>query len=265
MKRTTNGNFVALRRGITQHVQDGRITGLEYLALLQLIIDADAGTGGYNVNGPLLMYRTGYVFNLDTAQRILKSLHDKQYVWYRPKAGPKTPQPYWINRYLLTKEQKRFGLRYTDLSQLFDKSTISQQDVWSHAGQLTGHDTDEYKKTRMQEDKKTKQLPILPGTTFKDELDGRPSRQTTSAAHEGGDARPTLVDDLQGRPRISYASPDTGTDTPIATPPFAWWGDFIPGYRFVDGADAGYVSITTGKRINFDEAKRLAETRGSIQ
>lgn len=36
------------------------------------------------------------------------------------------------------------------------------------------------------------------------------------------------------------------------------WGDPIPGCRFRRGEDAGYWNLTTGQRIGFEEAKRLA-------
>jgi len=36
------------------------------------------------------------------------------------------------------------------------------------------------------------------------------------------------------------------------------WGDPIPGCQFRRGEDAGYWNLTTGRRIGFEEAKRLA-------
>src|SRR3954470_14540893 len=94
--------WVQYRRGIIEHVLDGRLKGLEHYALSQLILMADASTGGYNVNAPILMYWCGYVFNLDTSERTLKRLHDKGYIWYRGLRGSKCPQPYWINKYKLS-------------------------------------------------------------------------------------------------------------------------------------------------------------------
>lgn len=133
--------WIRYRRGIMEHVLDGRLTGHQHYALSQLILMADASTGGYNVNAPILCYWCGYCFNLDTAEKILKTLHDKRYVWYRGLRGSKHPQPYWVNKYLISRG--RLTNRMTDLSQLFDKSAICQQDVDSTADETTDQPTDE--------------------------------------------------------------------------------------------------------------------------
>src|SRR5262245_51606035 len=136
-----NNGWVSVRRGIIDHLLEGKLTSNEYLALVQLILFADASTGGYNVNAPLLMYRCGYGFSHDTAGRILASLHDKGYIWYRGVRFTKKPQPYWVNRYQLTKGPMKG--RWTCLSELFEKSTVSQQDVWDRALQATDQTKDQ--------------------------------------------------------------------------------------------------------------------------
>jgi len=41
--------------------------------------------------------------------------------------------------------------------------------------------------------------------------------------------------------------------------PFTWWGLDLPGHEFRGGDDAGYWNATTGRRIGFEEAQRLAQ------
>ena len=125
--------WVRVDRSILGDLTDGKISGFEYLALLQLRLLADASTGGGVINAPLLTYWTGYIFSQDTAQRILLRLHRNGYIWYRAKRNTKCPQPYWIHAYCLSKGQCR--LRITNLSKLASKSRVTQDDVFDAADQ----------------------------------------------------------------------------------------------------------------------------------
>ncbi|HEX4038640.1 MAG TPA: hypothetical protein VHX37_11330 [Acidobacteriaceae bacterium] len=136
----SNSGWVAIRRGLLDHVTTGRLTPSEYLVLVQLLLLADAGTGGGTINGPTLLHWTGHAFSLDTAQRILVSLHKKRYIWYHGVRA-KVVQPYWVNKYRLTKGPK--SLRITNLSQLFDKVAISDAEVLELAVEVGGEVADE--------------------------------------------------------------------------------------------------------------------------
>lgn len=132
--------WVPYRRGIIEHVLDGRLTGLQHYALSQLILLADAATGGDRTNGPLMAFYMGYLVSHDKASRILADLHTKGYVWFRAKPGSKIAQPYWIQGYVLSRGPRKG--RRINLSQLFKESVISQEMVWQAAEQVheQGHE-----------------------------------------------------------------------------------------------------------------------------
>lgn len=231
--------WVQYRRGILDHVLNDRITGLEHYALSQLILLADAATGGDRINAPVLCYYCGHAFNHDTAGRILASLHSKGYIWYRAKPYSKKPQPYWVHGYVLTKGL--YKLRRINLSQLLDKETISQQDVWNLALQPTEQDTvqpteqdaDNYKTGYMKQETQenysisTDVCATACGTP-------RETRQrTSSAASEEGGAEP-----------CAEPSAEPGRRTPSDV-----------GLRW-SGYHGAYVDIATGRELAYDESQR---------
>jgi hypothetical protein len=131
-----NGGWVQMRRGILDHLVDGRLTANEFTALTVLILLADGGTGGYTINAPTLLHWTGGDgFNIDTARRVLASLHDKQYIWYRSSRSRRV-QRYFVNKYLLTKGPMKSLV--TNLAQLFDRESICVDDVLRLACVPTG-------------------------------------------------------------------------------------------------------------------------------
>jgi hypothetical protein len=252
--------WVPYRRGIIQHVLDGRLTGLEHYALSQLILVADAATGGYNINAPLLCYYTGHVFNQDTGQRVLNRLHEKKYIWYKGKPFSKTAQPYWINRYLLTRGP--YKARMTRLDELFEKSTISQQDVWNLADEGAGERTDEGAGERTDEgadnNKKeketdTKKRDSSLGTGVSASMhDSMTAAMNAEAKRTSGPGVCASKSASLSASRAAYAPPAALV---VATPlvscedaPFTW-GDPIPGCRFLTGAEPYYECIATGKRL----------------
>jgi hypothetical protein len=131
-----------MRRGILDHLLDGRLTAVECFALEHLILLADGGTGGDIINAPLLCHWTGHLFNQDTAARILSELHRKRYIWYRASRS-KRAQPYFVNRYLLTKG--RMMTRMTNLAELFEREAICVDDVLRLADDGADHDKDDDK------------------------------------------------------------------------------------------------------------------------
>lgn len=132
-----NNGWVQLRRGILDHLLDGRLTATECFSLVLLIVLADGSTGGGIINAPLLCYWMGHLFNQNTAARVLSELHRKRYIWYRASRS-KAGQKYFINRYFLTKG--RMIGRMTNLFELFDQEDASVDDVLRHAGDRANHD-----------------------------------------------------------------------------------------------------------------------------
>jgi len=273
--------WVQYRRGIIEHVLDGRLTGHEHYALSQLILLADAATGGDRINAPLLCYYTGHVFNQDSAQRILNSLHDKGYIWYRAKPFSTKSQPYWINHYTLTKGPMK--ARMTRIEKLLEKSMISQEDVWKAADETTDEiadgTTDNYK-TR----EKKQETGDYPSTVSRERtsLSGSMMRSETASTHstQGEACAPqsaSLCASL--KPSPTSRMPYCATDMPLVTnslqntlspkltttlPVSFTWGDEIAGYQFATGESPAYRCLNTGRRIvAFDEARRTAMSQRS--
>jgi len=245
-------------RTLLEDVINDRLTGFEHYVLTVLTLLADAATGGDRINAPLLCYYTGQMFNHDTASRLLRNLHESGYIWYRARPYSKKPQPFWVDGYVLTKGA--YKLRRINLSQLFDKETISQEDVYRCAlqptehdtVQPTEHDTDNYKKGK--ERMKNKKTPSYPTEHVPEDVPKDVPRQCQAHAHVHSAAHAELVHVFR---TPSPETPHTDTPTPFT------WGDDIPGLQFRRGENAGYYDLITGRRIaDFSEVKRLAESGG---
>jgi hypothetical protein len=98
--------FVQLRRGILEHIHDGRLTTIEFAVVSCLIMLADKETGRGEINAPLLRY---YLPDLssDAAQRALCSLHRKGYIYRHKPSSCKRAYSYWVNKYEATVGQHK--------------------------------------------------------------------------------------------------------------------------------------------------------------
>jgi hypothetical protein len=98
--------FVPLRRGILEHIHDGRLTTIEFAVISCLIMLADKETGRGEINAPLLRY---YLPDLssDAAQRALCSLHKKGYIYRHKPSSCKQAYSYWVNKYEATVGQHK--------------------------------------------------------------------------------------------------------------------------------------------------------------
>jgi hypothetical protein len=75
---------VQLRRGILDHLYEGRLTGNEFLAFTILLILADKKTGGYRINASALSTWSGKELSVDAADRALRGLEKKRYIYPLP-------------------------------------------------------------------------------------------------------------------------------------------------------------------------------------
>jgi hypothetical protein len=93
--------FVQLRRGILEHIHDGRLSTIEFAVLNCLIMLADKETGIGEINAPLLRY---YLPDLssDGAQRALSSLERNRYIYRVGPSSCKRAYRYCVNKYELT-------------------------------------------------------------------------------------------------------------------------------------------------------------------
>jgi hypothetical protein len=109
--------WVALRRGILQHLQEGRLSNTEALALVVLILLADKGTGAGTINAPCLRYFIPGLSS-DAAKRALQSLQEKGYIFRDIKRLSVIAYPYWVNRYVVT--DGRHKALQTDISRALE-------------------------------------------------------------------------------------------------------------------------------------------------
>lgn len=93
--------FVQLRRGILEHIHNGRLTTHEFAALNVLIMIADKGTGAGEINAPLLRF---YLPDLssDAAQRALAGLEKKEYIYRENPEASRRAYRFWVNKYEVT-------------------------------------------------------------------------------------------------------------------------------------------------------------------
>ena len=95
---TLNG-YVQKRRGVLQHLVDGRMTPNEYLVFDILLILADHNTGCGMINAPAIVFWSGGQLSVDGADRALRGLDKKNYIVREISAGRMGLYPYRIHNY----------------------------------------------------------------------------------------------------------------------------------------------------------------------
>lgn len=117
---TFNG-YIPKRRGIMEHLRDGRLTLMDYIVFDLLLIWADHRTGIATTNGPGLVFLSGNQLKLDTVQTSLRRLEEGGYI-RRPfyVQGQRGDQKIFIDKYVVTRKTER-GTEVRTLS--FAKTT----------------------------------------------------------------------------------------------------------------------------------------------
>lgn len=95
---TLNG-YVQKRRGVLQHLVDGRMTPNEYFVFDILLILADHNTGCGMINASAIVFWSGGQLGVDGADRTLRSLDKKNYIVRETSAGRMGLYPYRIQNY----------------------------------------------------------------------------------------------------------------------------------------------------------------------
>lgn len=100
---TFNGYFPK-RRGVLEHLRDGRLSIMDYVVFDLLLIWADANTGIATTNGPGLVFLSGNQLKLDTVQTSLRNLEAGKYI-ARPfyVQGQRGDQKIFIDKFVCTK------------------------------------------------------------------------------------------------------------------------------------------------------------------
>jgi hypothetical protein len=111
-----------MRRGLVEHLIDGRLNGTEFAVLTLLIGMADSATGSGTVNAAVLHHCYFPELTIVTAQRTLARLETRGYLFRLNPAASKRAYRYWINKYEATAGTNR--TRRIDLSQVFLSKNI---------------------------------------------------------------------------------------------------------------------------------------------
>jgi hypothetical protein len=110
MKLKHKGNFVMVRRGILKHLEDGKLTSIEFAAYLVAILKADKSNGVWQGSSIALAAALGSEVSQQTAERILAKLTKKKYLKSFRVHGQRGNKPYLINRYLITNGEGEVGV-----------------------------------------------------------------------------------------------------------------------------------------------------------
>jgi len=95
--------WVPLRRGIMEHVYDGRLTPVEHHALVSMLLLADAATGTWrHGSAPALTTILGYS-SKNTMAEALEGLEEKGYVLRDYAPGRRGNYPIVIDKFLITR------------------------------------------------------------------------------------------------------------------------------------------------------------------
>ncbi len=123
--------YVPLRRGLIEHVRDGRLTSREAWAFCTLVMLADKETGSYTINAPTLAAFMPELISdnaqpknmYEPAKRVLHRLEEKGYIFRKMTPGARQAQPYWVDKYVITAGPKA-GTRI-DLTEVFKTKDVT--------------------------------------------------------------------------------------------------------------------------------------------
>jgi hypothetical protein len=114
--------YVALRRGLLSHIQEGRLTNNEALTFVVLLMLADKATGSGTINSPALRsFMPG--LSHDAAKRALLGLEEKHYIFRQIVPFSKRVYRFWVNLYVPSTGPYR-SLQI-NLSQVFESGDIN--------------------------------------------------------------------------------------------------------------------------------------------
>ena len=100
---TTQVGYVQLRRGLTEHILDGRMDGNECAAFSFILMGADFRTGVWNGSGAALA--SAYKWSLRKAQMVIASLRIKGYLSISRRRGTRGNYPIRVAGYQKVTQQ----------------------------------------------------------------------------------------------------------------------------------------------------------------
>lgn len=122
--------WVQLRRGVLDHLHEGKLSNNEMLVLLVLIMLADKGTGAGTINAPTLRYFVPEL-SYDAAKRVLQNLEEKRYIYRKITPFSRKVYPFWVNRYIPSVGPHKDC--QIDLTKVFESKDIKDIAYINHA------------------------------------------------------------------------------------------------------------------------------------
>jgi len=264
--------YVQLRRGLLEHLQDGRLTPLEFATLTTLILLASKDTGSSTINantlgsfmGDGLDYTSDVPRNRQRGkQRVLQALEDKRYIYRQVVPHSKRAYRYWVDKYVATGGQHKS--RRLDLSKVFQTKDINDIQYISPVAETVADGVAETVAETVASNKKgnkrktRENTPLSYSAVCASECSPKhDSSQRTSATHtcEQGDD-PVSAHERGAHGGAQMGIVQMGLSSSVQGTHWTF-GDALPGYVFQCGGDPGYRSVLTGTKISADEVRRIA-------
>jgi hypothetical protein len=255
--------YIQLRRGLLEHLHDGRISLLEFAVLTVLITIASKETGSGTINantlgsfiGDGLDYESEVPRNRQRGkQRILKNLEVKGYIFRQVVPHSKRAYRYWVDKYLCTDGLNKS--RRLDLSQVRESQDI--KDI-RYAGAVAEPVAEGVAET-VASNKKRKREEEKNYTSRNDakndaRIDAR--GDATNDATEEGRTMKKAEHALKGNDandaRMTHAEAHDANDANRDATPRT------RRVRIVPGPDAHYVDADSGERLRGADARAMLE------
>lgn len=259
--KQTSG-WVKVRRGLIDHLADGRMTPNEYLLFMMLLMMADSSTGKGTINAPVLQACYLHDWSTRSLQRALAGLEEKHYIWRLNPSGHRRAYPFWVNKYECTDGVHK--LSRTDLSQVFVSNDIKDiryvpsvgvsDDVSDGVtvGVTVGVSDDSYK---------NKELRTLERRTKKKAS----PLSIHSVSHCVSQSVSVETEDREQMESQCVSEQVSQSVSPLSVPISVPTKTFM---KFEYGADPGWVDKRTGKKLDYESVeqhigKMGLELRGS--
>jgi hypothetical protein len=239
--------YVQLRRGLLEHLQDGRLSLLEYAVLVALILLAskESGSGTINANtlgsfmGDGLDYESEVPRNRQRGkQRILRSLEVKHYIFRNIVPRSKRAYRYWIDKYVCTDGPNKS--RRLDLSQVFTTKDVS---CIRYVGAVAEGVAEPVAETVASNKKGEKRLETKPSTETSASLKDSVINTKSESEHSTKRSSKSEACALHGAHHGVHHDVHHVNDTQLPI--------------LVTGEDPYYKDPRTGARLAWDAAQRL--------
>jgi hypothetical protein len=195
--------FVQSRRGLLEHLSDGRVSPLEYAAFSVIRDGADPSSGIWHGGSRGLSVIFGQAISERTARRLLESLESKGYIKRFPVPGRHANYGIAVNKYECT-VGARSGMRLSidGANVIADLHYSGGEETGEHTGEETGEHMTPFKEEK-ENNKKTKPRTATKPADAPPAFSGQVLKITGRQDRAFGEAFPCL--DLQAEYRKADA------------------------------------------------------------